>query len=582
MARRYGNVSSSSLLSAAKAAYNKQQDLQDQIAGYEWDLSPKDQASYQKYADYLGKRVREYQSTDPNKSLSYQKQITGAQRGFTSSEIGRATTQVLYGNISNRQKLSTLTNLYNQAAANGDENLAQRIEQQWARLSMTIQSEEMGRGGSGGGGGGSASSAASKGYNQAIAGAKRYVSDAENLLKQGKITQQQYAEKVMKAAHGDQASGIPGLYEVYQQAQNDPSLDAETASKLQSAYMDMVNSDKNTKAIADYQRFASGGTFNPSQGVTWDPTTRRYKIADVPKADQALQPGMDLAQMIGSKKDDKTAMLRKIVAVDDNGNPIMENGKPVVTNDRTLNIRNFSETAPGGNKYARELSAVTGKEVPILSSASLGGDPNKNPFGAAGAYAFDAKGNELLPKDVDKNGNPVYRPWMPQDFPTKNEGLWDGFKQNLSMAKTAVSDIFRRKTQNDIANQVNSFARELGQGNILGATFNFASNPIGVLSRLSAVRDQLATQVAQKREAERQAEIKRQADFAANQRAIQEANARQAAYNKQVAQQQYRYVALPYLQTPQGKAASQVIGSNAFNQKYLGSPFTGKSIYNMF
>ena len=92
----YGNTSVSSLLKAAKAAQQKQYSLEDSIAAYEYDLSPKGQADFEKYSAHLGNRIKQYQDTDPLKALNYQKTITSANRSFTSSELSRATTQVLY------------------------------------------------------------------------------------------------------------------------------------------------------------------------------------------------------------------------------------------------------------------------------------------------------------------------------------------------------------------------------------------------------------------------------------------------------------------------------------------------------
>jgi len=149
-------TSVSSLLRAARAAQARQASLEDSIASYEFDLSPKDQAAFEKYSAYLNKRVALTKNTDPIKSLNYQKTLTSANRSFTSSEISRASTQVLYGNIDPTTKLNTIIGLYQRAVMNGDENLAQRLEGQAASLQNTI----LNAGRSGGGGGGT--SAANK------------------------------------------------------------------------------------------------------------------------------------------------------------------------------------------------------------------------------------------------------------------------------------------------------------------------------------------------------------------------------------------------------------------------------------
>ena len=165
----YGNTSVSSLLRAARAAQQKQYALEDSIAAYEYDLSPKTQADFEKYQAHLGKRITQYQGTDPLKALNYQKTITSANRSFTSSELSRATTQVLYGNMDNPSKLNLMTDLFRRAVANGDENLAQRIEGQAAQLQQ-IMNRSYGGGGYGRGyGGGTGSSDYKRGINNEVA-----------------------------------------------------------------------------------------------------------------------------------------------------------------------------------------------------------------------------------------------------------------------------------------------------------------------------------------------------------------------------------------------------------------------------
>jgi hypothetical protein len=141
-----GNTSVSNLLRAARAAQQKQYSLEDSIAAYEYDLSPKDSAAFEKYQAHLNNRIQQYQSIDPLKALNYQKTLTAANRSFTSAEISRATTQVLYGNIDNRTKLNTMIQLYQRALENGDENLAQRIEGQAAQLQYNMNRYYGGRG----------------------------------------------------------------------------------------------------------------------------------------------------------------------------------------------------------------------------------------------------------------------------------------------------------------------------------------------------------------------------------------------------------------------------------------------------
>lgn len=164
----YGNTSVSSLLRAARAAQQKQYSLEDSIAAYEYDLSPKSQGDFEKYSAHLGNRIKQYQGNDPLKALNYQKTITSANRSFTSSELSRATTQVLYGNMDNPSKLNLMTDLFRRAVENGDENLAQRIEGQAAQLQQ-IMNRSYGGGFGRSGGGGTGSTDYKRGINNEVA-----------------------------------------------------------------------------------------------------------------------------------------------------------------------------------------------------------------------------------------------------------------------------------------------------------------------------------------------------------------------------------------------------------------------------
>lgn len=119
----------------AQLAYN------DQAAAYNWDLSAKTQDDLREYLDYLQKRQKE--TGDPSKALTIQSKMVDARRTYTSKEIGRQTINVLYGDIDNRQKYAVINNLMNQAAEVGDASLFQQLDETRARLSKTIQDEQI-------------------------------------------------------------------------------------------------------------------------------------------------------------------------------------------------------------------------------------------------------------------------------------------------------------------------------------------------------------------------------------------------------------------------------------------------------
>lgn len=136
---RFGNTGASSLLRAASSIVNKQQQYDDTLQGYLFDLSAKTPEDFKKYQDYLTERINK--TNDPNKALTYQKTLTSAYRTFNSSEIARQSLSVNYGDITNTDKYNRMFSLYQAALGNGDYSLAQSIESQMAGLSKTIQDE---------------------------------------------------------------------------------------------------------------------------------------------------------------------------------------------------------------------------------------------------------------------------------------------------------------------------------------------------------------------------------------------------------------------------------------------------------
>lgn len=142
MARKYGNTGASSLVRAVEAAADRTANYQDSIASYEFDLSNKDPEDFKKYDAYLTTRFGAVKDRDPAKALSIQKTQTGAYRSFNSAQISRLSMSVAYGDTDNRSKYGQMVGLFQQALANGDDNLAQSIEGQLGRLSITIQNED--------------------------------------------------------------------------------------------------------------------------------------------------------------------------------------------------------------------------------------------------------------------------------------------------------------------------------------------------------------------------------------------------------------------------------------------------------
>lgn len=195
MARRYGN-NVSSLVSAARAAAERQASLQDQIQAYTYDLSMKNLDDYQKYAGYLADRVKQYEGSDPSKALSLQKTMTSANRTYTSNEIGRQSLGVLYGQQSNTDKYQKMYGLMQRAMENGDMSLAQNLENQLARLDVTIQNENMARAGSASASASAEQTAIKKGIDAQIGKIDEGVQSLKYNLKQGLVDTGEYTQQL--------------------------------------------------------------------------------------------------------------------------------------------------------------------------------------------------------------------------------------------------------------------------------------------------------------------------------------------------------------------------------------------------
>lgn len=143
MARRYGNAGSvSSLISSARAAYEREQAYQDQIAAYEWDLSAKTAEDHDKYVAYLTKRNKELEARDPAKALTFASKINSTRSSFASKEIQRASIAVNYGQGTDSDKYNKMMGLYQNAVNNGDYDLAQNLEAQLGTLQIKIMNAQ--------------------------------------------------------------------------------------------------------------------------------------------------------------------------------------------------------------------------------------------------------------------------------------------------------------------------------------------------------------------------------------------------------------------------------------------------------
>lgn len=141
MARRsLGNTNVSSLVKSSMAAYAKQQEYNDSVRAYEYELSQKTPEDYKAYVSYL--KDRQSKTTDPSKVLTFTKTMDSAYKSHRSSEIQRANLAINYGTGSLYDKRALLEKQFAEAVAIGDNSLAQTIELQRSNVDIQITNQQ--------------------------------------------------------------------------------------------------------------------------------------------------------------------------------------------------------------------------------------------------------------------------------------------------------------------------------------------------------------------------------------------------------------------------------------------------------
>lgn len=140
---KIGNTGASSLVKSAVSLESSEAEYQDQIQAFNWDVSAKDNASFDTYATYLQGRITALQATgsltDSKKALTLQTTMYSATKANITSNIQEASIQVLQGGMSNEDKYSMITTFFNQSVANGDMGEAQSLQLEADDLQQTIQ-----------------------------------------------------------------------------------------------------------------------------------------------------------------------------------------------------------------------------------------------------------------------------------------------------------------------------------------------------------------------------------------------------------------------------------------------------------
>ena len=564
----YGNTSVSSLLRAARAAQQKQYALEDSIAAYEYDLSPKSQADFEKYQAHLGKRITQYQGTDPLKALNYQKTITSANRSFTSSELSRATTQVLYGNMDNGTKLNTMMSLYQRAVENGDQNLAQRIEGQAAMLQQTMQRF----GGGGGGGGGAEDDPELRGIKKSADVAKRQIKLLEDEFRRGNITLQQMRGGYTDPQTGEQILGIHDLYQGLDSTRK--TLEGmpmtEGREKYYTSILDTLKSPIAQNLTGKAGQFSQAG--EDVYAKKWNPLTRSWEVERQKVKGYEMS---DLGAMLKPETNSKDFINYK----SGKGGFGRDKGK----DDTSLFPKNAAnELAPG--IFAMPVPELGGKQEWIVKQdpetgeyqfmgtrEQLAADPTlraeiatENTF----ANLKDAPGASLIQKPFQNVTEDINKTMMENPALQQNVLEGDLLGSALEYGKTKATNVLRNKTTTDLVNKALRLGGQFGFGRKQLAEFAGGLGNLPGLNMLQRKADEFKVKIERRQAEEAEAARVRAAIDAAALRVATE-QARRAIPKAAPA---------PYRQAPQFSPSYGTVGnvlqgftSDEFSKKGIGT-----------
>lgn len=558
----YGNYSVSSLLSAARAAANKTASLNDSIAAYEFDLSPKDANAYQRYAGYLQGRLQSAQDMgDQSKVLDYSKKLTSAQRGYTSTEINRATTQVLYGNMSDSQKLQKMTDLYRQALENGDENLAQTVE-----MKAAILQQQMNRFSGGfGGRGDSESSATKKGYDAEIKSYKTALSELKSDFSKGRITSKDYSRAVGTIYAGD--NGKPGLRSLIESASQDPRLSDSQMATFAKQFQDLDAQHSFQSQLQRANQYLSGAT--PT--ARWfNPQTGQYEQKDlkITGVEGGTNPyGLPTLKNTFSLPENTGVTSGRAVELDPiTHTPVYRDAQGNVTtpgapgsqlstsgagDQGSLNLYNTYKDNQYGYNQTTMYSPVTGQPLQYVQ-----GDNKNETLDPRRLYPTkDAAGNALLP--TDKDGKVKRAEWKAEDF-----GGGAGAYFQAPDIGGFVNKVSQNKYARDLTGKIGQLTSYLGLGNLANGT--------GILGNAGSLFG-LGEMQKKVKELEGQAAVKRQQEAAALAQQVAQAQAALNAQRQSVVQQ-------PILPANQAGNQPDARSIAVTNRGFTSDPFSRKGI----
>lgn len=574
----------SSLLRAARAAQARQASLEDSIAAYEYDLSPKDQAAYDKYAGYLNRRLSLTQNTDPAKALNYQKSLTTANRSFTSSELSRATTQVMYGAIDDRSKLNTMMNLYQRALANGDENLAQRIESQAA----TLQNKILNTGRAGGGGGGGTSSADRQlklEVDNTVAQLKDDLSSIKYALSRGgNRLLSQIESSRPGASYFSTAKGIiESIANTYRTAA-DKATDPNKRQDYLEEYNKIISGEKKFDI-----GFAGGEDKNNKSLNEINTYIQQRSLGSDPTRIQMGPEGAKLVEtkISGFSRYYKTpeGQIGLTTTQTQSVDPAFERAAKKAQS----NLKKFGiESRTNDQGYLVAENKATGQQIigtvdPYGNILYQGLDDQGNPV--VKRYVTSENKDEIVSQQeqqaIAESGNQIDPNRAVLDTGGEiQRGLGNLLKPATSFFEKNIGSLFQKKQQSDLNTQLGKLAGELGRGDYLRGIGTFVSNPLGFLSNIGGLQSRV-------KEAQQQVQAKRAID-AENARREAERLRQAAEESARMIQQQraseeaarQRSVVFRTPQIDYNKIANPDVRAITAISEQLKTPF-GKNLYDL-
>lgn len=151
-------TTTTALLRTQKSRQQEIWNQEDALRDYEWTLSEKSAEDFAAYTQHYKDRMNN-PNADGDKMLTYQKRLTSANKAYTSNAIQRASIDIIEGRQPEEYKIGVLEDMYRQAYAIGDMDLAQSLRYQLDNQYVQMQNRQLlemaayGRGGSGGYGG---------------------------------------------------------------------------------------------------------------------------------------------------------------------------------------------------------------------------------------------------------------------------------------------------------------------------------------------------------------------------------------------------------------------------------------------